>query len=200
MFEILKDLFVYFEGNVILMGLCAFLGAIATKRIETKETTKLKELVDSKLSVLAAQNEPVVHINREQAEFEFSRYRKIWEATSEISSLMSSAIKRVNDPEKLYLTFQTLHEMRCDLGALTNNVYPFIDNEVYESALACHKSSFKLMQLLATGDSIKSTDQLAEVAKREFDQISVNYHYHSNKLAQAIKLRLDSMSALETQP
>ncbi|MGD8174241.1 hypothetical protein ACQEXU_21570 [Vibrio sp. TRT 21S02] len=199
MFELFREILGYFESNVILMGLSAFLGAIAVKRIETKESAKLRELIDSKLSLLVAKNEPVIHVNREQAEFEFSRYREMWEATSEISALMSSAVKRVGDLEKLKITFQTLHEVRCTLGTLTNNAYPFIDNEVYENALACHKSSHDFMQLLTYAENLKPSDELANINKREFDMVLVHYDTQSRQLALAIKDRLEVMSVLQTQ-
>ncbi|EHW0637981.1 hypothetical protein L3I77_004826 [Vibrio vulnificus] len=199
MFELFREILGYFESNVILMGLSAFLGAIAVKRIETKESAKLRQLIDSKLSLLVAKNEPVIHVNREQAEFEFSRYREMWEATSEISALMSSAVKRVGDLEKLKITFQTLHEVRCTLGALTNNAYPFIDNEVYENALACHKSSHDFMQLLTYAENLKPSDELANINKREFDMVLVHYDTQSRQLALAIKGRLEVMSVLQTQ-
>ncbi|MUK70237.1 hypothetical protein [Aliivibrio fischeri] len=197
MLEILTEILDVFKGNALLMGLSAFLGAIAVKRIETNESIKLKELLESKLSLLNANNEPVIHINREQAEFEFCRYREIWEAASEISDTMPSIERRIRRPEKLAISFEVLHELRCTLGALTNNAYPFIDNDVYNLSIECNKFIVRFMCLISIDERLKSTDELVKIDKREFDLISYGYDKNIKALAEAIRLRLLAMSLLQ---
>ncbi|CAG20107.1 Hypothetical protein PBPRA1700 [Photobacterium profundum SS9] len=187
------------EGNAILMGLSAFLGGIWAKRIQTKESINLKADIDQKVAELASKNEPKVHVNRVQAEFEYTRYQEIWWQASELSTIASSIDKRLSNTDKLKESVKFYHETRTALGALVNSGYPFIDNDVYEKAHKCQSISCELMSLLHVEEELINQDGLSKINRKEIHQISLAYHNSVKELALAIRNRTQQMTVLETK-
>lgn len=198
--------------GVIVVGLCAWLGKIWSDRIARKEQADiqrklatLKTEFDGKLASMNSGNESKVHVSKIQYEKEYENYTEIWELTSPISHQIQTLFAHKQSFELYKTAYFDLGNYKVKLGAKVNELYPFIDGNVYTCISKCpqilqnnwgvFEQHLHYLEEKANHEHLPSIDIESDFGKL-IDGVTAEFHNLSIEVAKAIRSRNEQMIVL----
>ena len=198
--------------SVILLGLFTWLGKVWANRIIVKEKArtqaeieKLKALLNRELSELNACNESKVHVGKIQYEREFINYEKIWAFIPTLYDALQAIGVNKHSYEYYKTNLLKFRSLKSELSDMVANLYPFIDVNVYISALACsnvlgeqRNSLNEHLDYLESkaNQKISPSKEKEDVFGELITDIEKRLHILGVELGKTIKLRNENMIVL----